>query len=132
MRFNSRFFSENELKCKGSGLFIMHPGMDEELDKLRTLFGRPLFVTSGCRSLEHNREIGGHPRSLHICDVPQLPGQRGCLAVDFRVQNGTEAYLLVSCAISLGWSVGVPNLSRGFIHLDKRSLIGLPNQIFGY
>jgi hypothetical protein len=43
------------------------------LDDVRSLSGVPFYLTSDYRSLETNREIGGHPSSLHL---------RG-MAVDF-------------------------------------------------
>ena len=99
-------FSERELACKGTGMFNMSERFLGELQNLRTRFGRPMEPTSACRSKEHNENVGGHPRSLHVCDDPHYEGQDGCIAIDIEIQNGGYRGDLVSIAWSLGWSVG--------------------------
>lgn len=127
-----RWFSRSELACKGSGLLRLHPGFALRLDALREALGRPMVLTSACRSELHNRRVGGAPNSFHICDVAARPGQAGCLAVDVRVRDRQEAAALVRAALDLGWSVGVPSDSKGFIHCDARDLLNLPQAVFGY
>lgn len=122
---NRVLFSENELRCKGSGLLILADGFDEELKKLRLKYNKPMIVTSACRSTQHNISVGGARNSKHICD-----SGIGCLAVDIRVPNGYERMKLGEVAIQLGWSVGVP--SGTFIHLDARFLQDELQVLFGY
>jgi hypothetical protein len=123
-------FTPGELACKGDGALKFHPGFMEALEALRVAFGRAMTVTGCCRTKAYNIQINGHPRSLHICDEPQHPGQQGTLAADIAVASVVDARELGLLAMTLGWSVGVPK--AGFIHLDRRDLIGLPRGLFGY
>jgi len=123
-------FSPAEMACKGSGLIRLHPGFMDALQELRRCFDKPMTITSACRSAAHNRKVGGHPRSLHVCDAPQHPGQEGTLAVDIAVTGAAAAWELGLLALNMGWSVGVPK--AGFIHLDRRDMVGLPRGLFGY
>jgi hypothetical protein len=119
-------FSEAELRCKGSGLLILAPGFGRELQALRNAYGKPMTVTSCCRSEEHNRKIGGHPRSLHVCDLP-AHNTGGTCAIDVQVTDREE---LIKLAWSRGWSIG---LSPRFIHLDLRTkILNLPQVRFEY
>lgn len=131
-------FSPAELMCKGSGQLRIHPGFMEELQALRDVMCQrlgqaraPMIITSGCRSAAHNASVGGHPRSLHICDVPQHDGQMGTLAVDVAVPSGTYRGELFARAWGRGWSIGWGG-RRNFVHLDLRRLIGLPQESFDY
>lgn len=122
-------FSHAELACKATGAVKLAPGFAHKLAMLRMTFGKPMIVTSCCRSAEHNRRVGGHPRSLHVYDEPHWPTGGTC-AIDIRVPNGTYAGELAFLAWQQGWSYGVPK--GGFIHLDRRDIVGLPQAVFGY
>lgn len=122
-------FTVAELACKGSGQVRLATGFAEKLVLLRLSWGRPMRLTSACRSSQHNAAVGGHPRSLHICDQP-AHGLDGAAAVDVAVADITQAWELDFIAKGLGWSVGVPK--AGFLHLDRRDLAGLPRGLFGY
>jgi hypothetical protein len=123
-------FTPGELWCRGSGKIAFHPGFLDALQALRAAWGHSMTINSACRSAEHNRKVSGHPRSLHICDEPAQPGQQGCLAVDVRTIDAATTRALVKLALDMGWSVGVSG--KGFIHLDRRDMIGLPAGVFGY
>jgi hypothetical protein len=122
-------FSADELRCTGSGMLIVSDQFMDELQLLRNELSRPMRLTSACRSAEHNRAIGGHPRSLHVCDEPARSEQDGCLAVDVAIVDGTYRGHLVSTAWRLGWSVG---WHKSFVHLDRRGLVGLLQNTFDY
>ena len=107
-------FSRDELKCKGSGLLILAPGFGQALQGLRDAYGRPMTITSCCRSRSHNASVGGHRHSLHVCDYPHHP-TRGTCAIDVVVDD-REA--LIQLAWDRGWSVG---LHSRFVHLDLRT-----------
>lgn len=49
------------------------------LEQIRTLFGKPIYISSGYRSLELNRAIGGSANSAHTHG----------LAVDFTIRGFT-------------------------------------------
>lgn len=125
-------FSAGELQCQGSGALALHPGFIDALQALREAYGKPMRITSGCRSQAHNAAVGGKSQSLHICDAEVWPGMKGALAVDVAIVGSVQARELAKLALDMGWTVGVPNLRRHFIHLDRRDLIGLEPGLFGY
>lgn len=128
----SENFLESDFRCRcGCGLLILHPGFIESLQVVRTQFGRPMNVTSGCRCEPHNARVGGNPRSLHVCDRPQHSGQLGTLAADIATPDGFYRGALFKIAWEHGFSIGW-NAKRGFLHLDRRDFIGLPQNSFDY
>jgi hypothetical protein len=50
----SKHFTREELACPTSGQLILQPGFIEALEALREAYDRPMSVTSGCRSGDHN------------------------------------------------------------------------------
>ena len=69
-------------------------------------YGFNLFITSGYRSEEENRRVGGVPNSAHL---------KG-LAVDIRIRSGKERFYLIDAAIRFGFKrIGV---GWFHIHLD--------------
>lgn len=127
--FDNPYFSEDELKCKGTGELQLAPGFLGSLLVLRELYGRPMSVTSCCRSPEHNKKINGHPNSLHLTKNDKW-NTGGTLAIDVSISNYSnwDSELRESAEL-LGWSLGV---GKTFIHLDMRKLIGLPTIVWEY
>lgn len=121
-------FSHDELADRETGEVRLHSGFADELQKLRLAFGRPMVVTSCCRSAERNARIGGHPRSLHVYDAPNH-GLAGAAAIDIAAPDGPFKLELIRHAIALGWSVGA---SKSFVHLDRRDIAGLAPALFTY
>ena len=95
------------------------------------MLNRPMNVTSGARCKAHNGTVGGHPKSLHIFDDPQHPGQDGALALDVATVDGAYRGALFALAWQHGWSIG-GNGPRKFLHLDRRDLVGLARTSFDY
>lgn len=124
-------FTAEELRCQGTGAINFHPGFMEALQALRTELGEPMTITSGCRATAHNANVGGNPRSLHICDQPQHKGQLGTLAVDVASTGGPYRGRLFALAWKHGFSIGW-NAKRGFLHLDRRDMVGLKQTSFDY
>lgn len=124
------FFSESELKCKGSGELALDPRFAAALSFLRASWGKPLIPTSVCRSWAHNVEVGGHIRSLHLTDNPAHPTLGTCAAdIAWRSWSRAERLAFARHAFKLGLSVGLHN---GFCHVDYRTVIGLPQAVFLY
>jgi zinc D-Ala-D-Ala carboxypeptidase len=124
-------FSKAELQCKcGCGLAQFHPGFLDHLETLRRAYGRPMRLTSACRCAAHNAKVSPQApiRSLHIGDRETRPGHNGTLAVDVAV-TGEGKGDLFALAWRHGWSVG---WNRAFLHLDRRSDIGMPQTTFEY
>lgn len=70
----SKNFKLYEFDCKGgSKLVKLDPVLLVKLQTLRTRLGRPVNINSGYRTPEHNKNIGGSPRSQHMegkaCDI---------------------------------------------------------------
>lgn len=129
--FDNPYFSEDELKCKGSGVLILARGFLGELIALRKQWGSPLIVTSCCRTPTHNKKIGGHPSSLHLTENEKW-NTEGTIAIDismdsFKDDVDFQQFRLI--ALSFGWSVGIANT---FVHLDKRIHVGLPQHEWTY
>ena len=106
-----KYFSEDELRCKGTGEINMDETFMEKLDELREKLNQPMTISSGYRSEAHNMAIGGSKRSAHL---------KGC-AVDV-VCSGHKAFEIVKLAIELDFTgIGVKQNgvhAKRFIHLD--------------
>lgn len=60
-------FNRAEFACKcGCGFDTVDIKLGKVLQALRTHFGKPVEVNSGCRCPEHNRRVGGSPGSQHL------------------------------------------------------------------
>lgn len=59
-------FSPAEIACRGTGQLKLQPAAMDKLQELRNRLGKPLILRSAYRSLEHNRAVGGAPRSKHM------------------------------------------------------------------
>jgi hypothetical protein len=119
-------FSQDEMRCKGSDMLIVSAKFMNALQTLREEFSRPMRLTSACRSAAHNNSVGGHPKSLHVCDEPAHRSEDGgCLAVDVAIVDGGYRGHLVSTAWRLGWSVG---WNKRFVHLDRRDFLFDPKK----
>lgn len=101
------------------------------LPALRAEWGRPLSPTSVCRVPDHNRAVGGHPRSLHLTDNDAYPGSKGTMAADISWWNWPTQQKLQFARLAwrMGWSIG---LHDSFVHLDRRSDLGLTKAVFLY
>lgn len=59
-------FSPAEIACRGTGKLLVNEAALDRLQALRDRLGKPLIVRSAYRSPEHNRAVGGAPRSKHL------------------------------------------------------------------
>ena len=106
------YFTEAELKCKcGNCYGTMNAEFMEKLNLLREHCGFPFIISSAYRCKEHNKKVGGAPRSAHTLGR----------AVDV-VVSGAEAVLLITACVDFGFNgLGVQqNKKKGakFIHID--------------
>ncbi len=112
------YFTEDELKCKGTGVCKLAKDFGIELDYIRKKWGKPLTLTSACRSPEHNEAVSGREGSFHLTENPKY-NTGGCCAVDifwerWKKEDKDE---FVTLALDLDWSVG---LAKTFVHIDRR------------
>ena len=111
------YFGYSELACRATNKLILAKGFADKLLALRIKWDNSMIITSCCRSKEHNRQIGGNPRSFHIYDHPHYTTNGTC-AIDIAVSEGAARGRLIHLAWSLGWSIGI---NKRFIHLDRRT-----------
>ena len=66
----SKHFSSHEYTCPGLKPEDIKDLMDQSLldgmEIMRSAAGVPIYVTSGYRTPDHNKRIGGSPASLHL------------------------------------------------------------------
>lgn len=102
-------FTEDEFRCKHTGRCKMDPVFMRRLQHLRSVFGKPMRITSGYRDPSHPVEAAKDKPGAHS------EGR----AADVAVQ-GADAVRLVQLAIGLGFTgIGVQQKGTArFIHLD--------------
>lgn len=124
------YFGEDELACPCCGQIALDIRFAARLPDLRDRWGQPLYPTSVCRCKRHNRQVGGHPRSLHLIDNPVHPTW-GTMAADLSWADWRTGDRLTFAQLAWvsGFSVG---LNPRFIHIDLRKLIGLQQTVFTY
>ncbi|MEM9669471.1 MAG: D-Ala-D-Ala carboxypeptidase family metallohydrolase [Pseudomonadota bacterium] len=106
-------FTIQELACQCSGRFCRgeywHDGTFlDALEKMRSLAGRALIVTSGHRCPQWNAAVGGAPRSQHKT-----------IAADILLADHNR-HRLKEAAMQAGFS-GL-GLARSFLHIDRRAV----------
>ena len=104
----SKNFKLKEFQCKdGSQLVKVDSQLLNRLQRLRDLVGKPIIITSGYRTISHNKKVGGSKNSLH------LQGK----AADIKV-NGIDPGQLSKQAEKVGFN-GI-GIYKTFIHVDTR------------
>lgn len=94
----------------GSGE-LMEPEVLQMLDIARDIYGYPMVITSGFRTIEHNRELiergyPASPKSSHLLG----------LAVDIAVPNSQRRFLMLEALLDAGFHrIGI---GETFIHVD--------------
>lgn len=134
-----------ELADRADDFAEFHTNFLNHLSMLRLTFGKPLNVSSCCRTPQHNEDVGGHIRSLHLTVNP-VHETTGSMAIDFNVSgwSNDEIDQLIIVGRKLGWSIGhgyemsgyggaySSAEARSFIHMDRRIDIGLKQTDFYY
>ena len=63
----AKYFSASEFACHcGCGKGSMDKNLVSKLDELRELVGAPIYVNSGYRCAQRNKNIGGSKDSQHL------------------------------------------------------------------
>ena len=103
-----KYFNYSEFDSpdvQGSGQ-LMDKTLLEMLDDVRDKFDKPIRITSGYRTEQHNEAVGGVEGSSHT---------KG-LAVDMACTNSKDRFDLINCLLDVGFSrIGVADT---FIHAD--------------
>lgn len=103
----SEHFSEIEFACHGNGMVMVDLMLITKLEKLRKVVGKPITITSGYRSPEYNKKIGGATKSQHILGK----------AADIKVQGLTPSEV-AKFAEKVGF--GGIGIYDSWIHVDVR------------
>ena len=63
----SEHFNRSEFACKcGCGFDTVDAELILVLEEIRSIFHKPINISSGARCAEHNAEQGGKPNSQHL------------------------------------------------------------------
>lgn len=119
-------FSKKEFDCKHTGENKMRPEFLEKLQELRTVYGKPMIITSGYRSPLHPVEARKSKAGAHTYGV----------AVDV-LAHGVDAMLLFNLAYAVGFRrIGLKQKGGRpgrFIHLDTGDKdLGFPQALWTY
>mgnify|MGYP006253469129 FL=1 len=105
-------FETHEFDCPNlpnSGI-NMDSSFLQMLNDARSIAGIPFKITSGYRSVAHNKKIGGVQNSSHLIGK----------ACDISIKSGQERYIILNALIQAGFRrLGV---AKSFIHADNDSL----------
>ena len=113
----SAYFSRSEFASKDGdpGYDVVDAKLLEYLEAIRQYFNKPLVITSGHRSPQHNADVGGAKSSLH------LTGR----AADFYVKDVPVIEVYSYCEHLLDGEGGLGLYDRGagtgWIHIDSRT-----------
>ena len=101
--FNSEEFDSPDLPGSGEN---MKMEFINQLITVRDLYNNPINISSGYRTMKHNKNVGGKSNSAHL---------RG-YAADLVVNNSYERLMILRAVILTGFTrVGIAN---DFIHID--------------
>ena len=90
----------------GSGV-NMHQELLELLDEMRTIYGKPIVITSGYRTTQYNATLkNASKNSSHL---------KG-LAVDIAIADSNQRYEIIRIAMLLG--IKRIGTGKGFVHID--------------
>lgn len=107
-----KHFSRSEFSCKcGCGRCEMQSSFMNRLDSLRTVWGKPMIVTSGYRCPDHPVEKAKVSPGSHTLGI----------AADIGI-SGADAMGLLRLALEANFTgIGVQQKGAGrFLHLDTR------------
>ncbi len=104
----SAHFSKHEFKCKDGSEHPIDPKLIEMLEQIRTHFDAPVTITSGYRSPDYNRKVGGAKKSYHVSGM----------AADIRVSGVDPATVYAYC--DKAFNTGGVGKYRTFTHVDCR------------
>ena len=112
---NIENFTEDELKCRcGCGRLNYDNEFLIRVQAYRYMLKRPMTVTSPCRCIKHNANVGGEPTSCHECETKKAT------ALDFFCTDLKQAYFLATGSGLFNEVIYYSD--KGFIHLavDKK------------
>lgn len=109
-------FKPSELRSKSDDKLMINEDAMDKLQALRTLLGKPMFVTSAYRSPAHNKRIGGAKHSMHM----------EARAFDIQMHNH-DIVQFEAAARHVGFTGFGFYKTSGFMHIDTAR----PREWFG-
>ena len=101
--FNYEEFDSPDIQGSGQ---LMDEKMLSMLDEVREMYGKPISINSGYRTIRHNASVGGKAKSSHL---------KG-LAVDIACSASRDRDNLLKALRQVGFNrVGI---AKSFIHVD--------------
>lgn len=115
LHFEIQEFNSPDLENSGIN---MDAAFLQMLDDARGISGIPFNITSGYRTKNRNKLVGGVANSSHLVGK----------AADISVQSGNERYIIINALIKAGFRrLGV---AKTFIHCDNDE--SKPNSVWTY
>jgi len=110
MSWESRYFTQDEMKCSHTGIEMMDRDFMEELTRLRDNWGKPMIITSAYRHPTHPIEARKENPGAHTTGR----------AVDIAIR-GDEALNLLQLILEHRFTgIGIQQKGGGrFIHIDN-------------
>jgi uncharacterized protein YcbK (DUF882 family) len=105
----SKHFSSHEFRCKDGSEHPIDPKLIAMLEQVRAHFDAPVIITSGYRSPDYNRRVGGARNSYHV---------RG-MAADIQVRGIDPARVYAYC--DQAFKTGGVGKYKTFTHVDCRN-----------
>jgi hypothetical protein len=139
-------FTDTELECRdgcgyGRQAADYAPGFLDYLEVLRTIYGRPIYPTSGARCTDHNRAVGGRPQSAHTragaLDISADNGydRHGLAVAHILAVAVTLGRLELADAVTLAEELahhgGGLGIAKTFVHVDTDHQLPRPSS-WGY
>lgn len=113
----SEHFTIKEIACPCCGVIKLAPGFIYDLEEVRRVARVRMDITSCCRCLSHNTDVGGHERSLHLINN-EVHETDTCGVDIIRPKNSFYFGSLISALSELQWSI---RIYKEHIHADKRT-----------
>ena len=113
-------FRVREFACKGSDVVLIDDELVVLLQCIREHFGKPVHITSGYRTVEHNAAVGGSKSSQHLLGR----------AADFYAEGVPVATVAAYAETLLPSRGGIgrypkdakhPKRMTGWVHIDTRT-----------
>ncbi len=106
----SPHFRVREFACQdGSNIVLVSDKLINVLEQIREHFGKPVVVTSGYRTPDWNKEVGGVVNSEHLFGT----------AADIRVEGVEPKEVAKYAELLMPYSGGI-GYYRNFTHIDVR------------
>lgn len=103
-------FTVSEFACQdGSDVVFIDDLLVFILQNCRDHFGKPLIITSGYRTVSHNRNVGGASGSYHCLGM----------AADFYVQGVAVSDIVKYLEVMLPNTGGI-GVGADYVHVDTR------------